>query len=286
MKISKFSIKIFWAILAILVGVLLLVRGEFLGSQLKDIQNKAEEFIAQDIKREVLTPEPLRGPLEERESKLTRKGIIEWTNIHRREAGVPPLSEDVKLNESATRKARDMLEKQYFAHNSPTGNNVSYFANEADYNFILIGENLALGNFKNDEALLQAWMDSAGHRENILHEGYTEIGVGLVRGDFQGTEVWFAVQHFGKPESACPQPDTSLKTQLEQNKEQLSAWEEELKERKEEIDNTSKDDPSYNSKVEEYNALADKYNSLSQETKSIMREYNNQVQIYNECARS
>jgi uncharacterized protein YkwD len=92
-----------------------------------------------------------------------------------------------------------MFENQYFAHESPTGEKVSDLAKKFGYDFLLIGENLAMGNFSSDEDLVLAWMESPGHRENILNEKYQEIGVAVKKGIFEGKEVWIAVQHFGLP---------------------------------------------------------------------------------------
>lgn len=253
---------------------------------IQDIKNKAEDLITEELQNNISTPSPLRGPLDNKDTLLTQDGIVEWTNTHRAEAGISPLAVNDKLNTSAKLKAQDMLERQYFEHETPTGENVDDFANTAGYNYILIGENLALGNFDNDKALVQAWMDSPGHRDNILHDNYTEIGIGIIRGDYEGNEVWLAVQHFGKPKSACPEIDNSLLTRIERNKDQIDAWEIELDQRKEDINNTPRDHPSYNRKVREYNDLVERYNALSKETKILVGQYNEQVQSFNQCANS
>jgi len=119
----------------------------------------------------------------------------------------------------------DIFEKQYFAHISPEGLGPSDLAEKSGYEYIMIAENLALGNFKDDNTLVNAWMDSPGHRANILNNRYTEIGVAVGKGFFSesnennkeeiATEVWIAVQEFGLPLSSCPKPEESLLNTIE-----------------------------------------------------------------------
>jgi len=108
--------------------------------------------------------------------KLTVKGVIDNTNKQRALNGdLPVLKENFKLNFSAEKKLQDMFVKQYFEHNSPEGIGVGDLGLQAGYEYIIIGENLALGNFKDDASLVDAWMASPGHRANILNKKYTEI---------------------------------------------------------------------------------------------------------------
>ncbi|MDP4010454.1 MAG: CAP domain-containing protein [Candidatus Spechtbacteria bacterium] len=218
---------------------------------------------------------------------LTRSGVIEWTNIQRELAGLPALSENSKLNESSAIKVDDMFEKQYFAHVSPSGEDSGDLADSVQYAFVFIGENLALGNFGSDELLVDAWMASPGHRENILKAGYTEIGVSVKRGEFEGRQTWLAVQHFGKPLSDCPQPQESLKNQIQANLAQLAEWDVELSERREDMENTHpKAGPIYKSKMNEYNELVKMYNDLAEATQAIIAQYNEQVNTFNACAKN
>lgn len=283
MKNNINTYKAIWILIGVaLIGLILLKNDP----ALVDIKNRAENFFTEELQRSITTPSPLFGPMENRESTLTSEGIIQWTNKNRVENGLSPLSVNTKLNTAADLKAKDMLERQYFAHETPTGENVDDFAAAAGYDFIIIGENLALGNFKNDEVLVQAWMDSPGHRENILGKGYMEIGIGLARGMYEGNEVWLAVQHFGKPSSACVEPNKALLSEIDSNKAQLSVWEEEMEQRRQDIENTPRNHPSYNRKVREYNELVERYNKLSQDTKALVNQYNEGVRAFNACAKS
>lgn len=243
------------------------------------IQDKVEE-----VRKEVNTPPPLRSKQDSPQAFLTVSGVIKFTNIQRQNYNLPPLSENSLLNQSAQKKVEDMFNKQYFEHISPDGRDVSDLAEDVGYEFIVIGENLALGNFLNDQVLVQAWMDSEGHRENILNSKYTEIGVAVLKGTYQGKTTWLAVQHFGKPLSDCPKPDQSLEQKLEEDKNRLEEMAKDLEARKQELERMRRRDPEYNQKVEEYNKLVEEYNSLLSETKGLTEDYNQQVRNFNICA--
>ncbi len=249
------------------------------------IQQVIEEKLPQEIKRQINTATPLRAKIESPQSFLTAEGVISFTNMQRAINSLPALTQNALLNQSALNKAKDMFEKQYFAHDSPEGRGVADLASDVGYEFITIGENLALGNFLNDEVLVQAWMDSPGHRENILNSRYTEIGVSVLKGTYEGRQTWMAVQHFGLPMSACPQVESSLLATIENNQNRLNQLKNELETRKQELEQYEpKQSPEYNQKVEEYNALVSEYNNLVEETKGLVDKYNSQIRAFNECA--
>lgn len=108
-----------------------------------------------------------------------------------------------------------MLARQYFEHKSPTGETVGDLANHTDYHYLVIGENLALGNFDTNQAVIDAWMASEGHRANILDPRYVDIGISAIKGTYKDDSVWVIVQHFGLPISVCPpSADPTLKTSI------------------------------------------------------------------------
>jgi hypothetical protein len=257
--------------------------------EIKNLSQKIEEItkipeVIKKEKREILPP-PLKIIKEEKpEAILTQRGIIEWTNKQREKYNLPPLKENSLLDKSASAKVKDMFQNQYFAHYSISGEGVSDLAKKFGYDFLLIGENLAMGNFPSDEDLVLAWMESPGHRANILNEKYQEIGVAVEKGIFEGKEVWIAVQHFGLPSSFCPKPDFSLKEKIEENKEEIFEIQKELlileseikvlkRWRREEI----------SQKIDHYNELVSKYNNLAEETKRLVDQYNSQVNLFNNC---
>lgn len=242
------------------------------------------DFLLQEIEKQILTPEPLRAQKEDPQSFLSQEGVVQWTNDQRTRYGFLILKESTKLDESARLKLEDMFEKQYFAHNSPSGIGVGDLAKEVGYEFIAIGENLALGNFENDEALVQAWMDSPGHRENILNTSYREIGVAVGKATFEGKTTWIAIQHFGLPINICPQPSQELELEIKSNEDQIKELQAALLTLKIEIQSTRpKWGMEYNQKVVEYNSLVAQYNGLVDGTKNLVNEYNYQVKIFNEC---
>lgn len=252
-----------------------------------DIESFYHQLLDNLVEKEIVLPGPLRGGGDSKNAFLTRSGVIQWTNTQRRLQGLPELIENPKLNSSAAVKAQDMLDRQYFDHVSPSGVSVSDLADQANYKYLSIGENLALGNFKNDEILVQAWMDSPGHRANILNTKYREIGVAVIRGEFEGRMVWLAVQHFGLPETVCPPVDQSLKVNIDARELELKNLRYRLAVLEEEINKMQpKRGEGYNRKVDEYNVLAKEYNRLLDEQKTWIAQYNTQVSQFNSCLQS
>ena len=249
-------------------------------------QQWVEEKIAlvKETEKQIITAPLLIAEKEDPESFLTAAGIVKWTNSQREEYGLPPLKENSKLNDSAAMKAKDMLTKQYFDHVSLSGEEVDDLAEAADYRFVIIGENLALGNFQDDEILVQGWMDSPGHRQNILNQKYQEIGTAVLQGEFEGRITWLAVQHFALPLSACPQPSEEILAEIEANQIKLKETEAALKELELEIKRTRpRWGATYDEKVEKYNNLVSQYNDLLSLTQALISRYNNQTILFNKC---
>ncbi len=134
-------------------------------------------------------------------SNITPERIIEITNQKRGEQGLPPLNIDTKLNDAAQRKAGDMFAFNYWAHTSPSGRTPWTFFNEAGYKYLYAGENLAR-DFMNPEAVVDAWMNSPSHRDNLMNPNYKEIGIAVVNGTLNGVETTLVVQLFGTPTPA------------------------------------------------------------------------------------
>lgn len=282
--------KIIVAIFIILIGLGLVFRNQILDfysiltTKFLEIRKDITGFLKEEIGKEISLPPPLRSEEDYSEASLTEEGVIEWTNMQREQNGLPPLRENLKLDASAQAKVDDMFKNQYFAHQSPSDEGVGDLAEKFNYKFIAIGENLALGNFKNDEALVQAWMASPGHRANILNSSYQEIGVAVKKGIFEGETTWLAVQHFGLPLSSCPQPDEKLKAEIEQNQSQIQELESSLLTLKNQIQAMKpKRGDIYNQLVAEYNNLVLQYNNLADETKTLINQYNAQVSLFNNC---
>lgn len=242
----------------------------------------------ENIKAEIFTPGGLRGDSEFTDAVLTVAGIIEQTNEVRVDLGKQPLKENRLLSKAALDKVKDMFAGQYFEHISPAGRGPANFVQEAGYVYITVGENLALGNYHNDAALVEAWMNSPGHRANILNDKFTEIGVAVLKGKFEGKTTWLAVQEFGRPASDCPRVDPFLKSQIDAGKIELDRLEQQVVEAKRQLEDrpessTQDEVDAYNRQVAEFNNLVRIFNNRIDTQKSIVNQYNAQVKAFNGC---
>ncbi len=221
---------------------------------------------------------------EDLNESVTISGIISETNKARATQNMPPLSENTKLDASALVKVKDMLQGQYFEHTSPNGSTVVTLVTDVGYDYVVVGENLALGNFASSKNIVDAWMASPGHRANILNTRFTDIGVGIIQGTYQGQTLWLAVQHFGLPRSSCPKVDGTLKSSIDKNQDQINKDTARIDELQKKMDEEgSNDGAPYTATVEEYNNLVNMYNSLIKETQEKISLYNKQVNALNSC---
>lgn len=129
-------------------------------------------------------------------SSITETNIFNLTNAQRVKYGMGNLAWNYRLANAARAKGQDMINKDYFSHNTPTGATPWTFILNAGYNYIYAGENLAM-NYSVAEDVINAWMNSGGHRANILGANYKELGIGVVTGEFQGYTTTMVVQMFG-----------------------------------------------------------------------------------------
>ncbi len=209
--------------LYILAGVLVIGAWEYIQWRSPDVLRELQETL--EYKGEVITPPPLRGELTEPGGTLTVTGVFAETNRQRQENNQATLDANETLNQAARAKLQDMFAQQYFEHEGPDGKGPADWVEGVGYQYIRVGENLALGNFKDDADLVQAWMDSPGHRANILHPGFTEIGIAVGLDTFEDRRTWLAVQTFALPASACPAPDAPLAATIESLKESITTSE-------------------------------------------------------------
>jgi len=323
--------KIFLSVFAILIIATVLFREKIINPNTLSELGKAKETAIDFLKPNDNNPSSTPGPLYEQnketapanpqnqnkvdsstgttktapqnqqkigtqEQTLTVNGILNWTNNARKDNGAESLSLSAKLNSAANGKLNDMFQNQYFEHTSPSGEGPSYWIEKSGYQYIILGENLALGNFENDKKLVDAWMASSGHRANILNERYTEIGIAVGQGTWNGRTTWIAVQEFAMPLASCTKPDETIKTQI-------IAYEQRVKELKEiitnsngyvvppdnnTVNNTDIKSNSSNNGTTSTDESASKdaikeYNNLIKEINTLMEEYNRQVATYNKC---
>lgn len=103
--------------------------------------------------------------------------VIDLTNAERRKQGLPDLQADNQLSGVAQKKSDDMQQKHYFSHTSPTYGSPFDMMRDFGVAYKSAGENIAQGQ-QTPQEVVQAWMNSEGHRKNILSNSFTHIGVG------------------------------------------------------------------------------------------------------------
>lgn len=127
---------------------------------------------------------------------ISPANIIELVNKKRAELSLSELKTDPLLSKSAESKAADMIARNYWAHNSPDGTEPWLFFKESGYSYRYAGENLAR-DFTNPEDVVDAWIASPTHKENLFSPKYQEIGVAVIEGSLRGKSTVLVVQHFG-----------------------------------------------------------------------------------------
>jgi len=257
--------------------------GDQINKQVQNFQQTDIGSVVAEAGREIFTPSPLKIGGESNNAVLIKSKIIEETNLQRKENNLPPLTENQQLSLAASAKASDMFLKEYFEHISPDGTGPASLVQSFGYDYIVTGENLILGNFKNEREVVANWMASPGHRANILNNRYTEIGVSIIKGAYEGETVWIGVQEFGLPLSECSQPNEILKNNIEFNKTELDSLSLQIDAKKQEIDNINPKSARYSQVIDDYNRLVENYNFLAEQTKQLISNYNNQVNIFNQC---
>lgn len=124
--------------------------------------------------------------------------VIALTNSERHLNGLGTLVSNRTLTYAAQEKANDMVAKSYFAHQGPDGKKPWDWMLDAGYSYRYAGENLAV-RFVDSHDVVQAWMASPTHRANIVKPVYTQIGIGVANGSYQGTQATYVVQFFATP---------------------------------------------------------------------------------------
>ena len=115
------------------------------------------------------------------------KQVVDLTNAERTKAGLKPLEIHSPLMAVAHAKSADMAKNNYFSHTSPTFGSPFDQIKSAGISYRSAGENIAQGQ-RTPQQVVQAWMDSPGHRQNIMNANYTHIGVGFVEDGYYWTQ--------------------------------------------------------------------------------------------------
>jgi uncharacterized YkwD family protein len=133
--------------------------------------------------------EPVAGQTPENDVKATHltadeKLILEQVNVERKKAGLAPLTIDYRLVQTARAKSQDMIDNGYFDHDSPNLGSPFDQMKRAGISYRSAGENIA-GN-SSAAGAMEAWMNSPGHRANILNPDLTHMGIGVIDGGSYG----------------------------------------------------------------------------------------------------
>lgn len=131
-------------------------------------------------------------------ASIAASDVASLTNEQRIQNGLPPLDVSPLLTEAAQDKADDMAQNSYYAHVGPDGKTPLYWLDHVGYHYLNAGENLVIDR-TTSQAAVSAWMNSPDHRENILRPQFTEIGIGVAKGTYDGLGTIFVVQEFGTP---------------------------------------------------------------------------------------
>ncbi len=115
--------------------------------------------------------------------------VIKLVNVERANAGLSALKYDWELGRVAQYKSQDMHDKNYFSHTSPVYGTPFTMMKNFGISYKSAGENIAMGQ-KTAAAVVDAWMNSEGHRANILNKNYTHIGVGYVKDGNYWTQMF------------------------------------------------------------------------------------------------
>jgi uncharacterized protein YkwD len=138
---------------------------------------------------------------------ISTEKLYQLTNEERQKNNLPSLSINSSLSLAAEKKAENMFQENYWSHYAPDGKTPWDFILGANYKYEYAGENLAK-NFLFSQGVVDAWMNSPTHRENILKKEYTEVGYAIVNGILNGEQTTLVVQMFGAPLTGAlaPQP--------------------------------------------------------------------------------
>lgn len=255
-------------------------------SEFREPKSAEIRGLVESLARDIFAPPPIRKTGGNGAAMLAAEKILAEMNEKRAAEGLEPIVAEGHLNDAASRKISDMIARNYFAHVSPVGKGVDGWVTDAGYRYILVGENLAMGDFKDEEDLVAAWMASPGHRANILNPKFREVGIAAKSGTIEGTHALVAVEIFGLPTSACPEPDETIKITIEALDRELKSQKTHIDELRERMENAKKenDREAYSSLVEEYNVAVQRYNKAVESAKALVEFYNTGVRAFNACA--
>lgn len=156
-------------------------------------QKKPEQAKTPVESKPTETKEPEVHPEKEVSKPIDRRAferkVAELTNKERAAHGLDPLTFDNGLSEVARVKSNDMFDNNYFAHTSPKYGSPFDMMTNYGISYFSAAENIAAG-YPTPEDVVNGWMNSPGHRDNILGESFTHIGVGLADNSYHWTQMF------------------------------------------------------------------------------------------------
>lgn len=150
---------------------------------------------------------------------ISHSRLIRLTNEERGLIGVTSLRENQLLNQAAYLKAQDMMDQSYFSHQSPSGITPWYWFEKVGYDYKVAGENLGIG-FIDSEEIYLAWDNSPSHKANLVNPKYEDIGIAVLKGDFDGNQTTLVVQLFGSLQEKNVNLANQNETQEQEKKEE------------------------------------------------------------------
>jgi uncharacterized YkwD family protein len=148
-------------------------------NQTVETQQPSQPAAPTPVEEKPVTSAP--SPTEQTTSTLSayEQKVVDLTNQERAKNGLAPLKVDANLSKMAREKSRDMSSNGYFSHTSPTYGSPFDMMKQYGITYRAAGENIAMGQ-RLPEDVVTAWMNSDGHRKNILSPNFTHIGVGHI----------------------------------------------------------------------------------------------------------
>ena len=134
------------------------------------------------------TPGTPSTPVDNSVSAYESK-VLELVNVERQKNGLSALKMDTALSNVARKKSEDMKAKNYFSHTSPTYGSPFDMMKQFGISYRTAGENIAMGQ-RTPQEVVTAWMNSPGHRANILNANFTHLGVGYVASGNYWTQMF------------------------------------------------------------------------------------------------
>lgn len=151
--------------------------GNYYGSHSQQ-QTKPQQTPNQPAEKPQTPEKP--GSTQQAGVSAEEQAVLDLTNKERAKAGLKPLQIDAQLQKSAKQKSADMAKNRYFSHTSPTYGSPFYQMKMNGVTYKSAAENIAMGQ-RSAQEVVTAWMNSAGHKENILTPSFTHIGIGHVK---------------------------------------------------------------------------------------------------------